>query len=848
MEENEVTENEVTVIQALIDKFDEGKFFEEKIEILRFLNCLFNYESLGVVFFFTAKHGTLKKNFFPHLSEEEKSILFMKIKKIKIVDTNFEKIYKYMWNLYENNENEIKINSNISSNSSNNNSNISNNNINNNEKIDKESDKNKGKSETFVTKPTFLKIQKKFENIISIIEKFNEKEWLEFIKDKINEDPSQTYFSIGIFDDGKLKENTDNLLQIKDDIVLKFINIYLKISILFKKNQISSIKFIFTSFLKSKKIDDQTIDLVLSPLEINRSVIADFLLNKNKDNKIILDIDKLNIKKNSLVQNYLIYCYDKIYNFLNENQKTQLIFIIFVNLKNEKDEKIINNLLFYKNFYNCKIISLNDLISLQIKDNYIFYGVNSNITNFKCQIKDDLSKSLLDVADTEYCEKIVKNLQKHFKLGEEQYYKLSKSKNFSYLFDFIELMNFYKNLKLEPGQLTDNLKKIEKKLLHDFKTSKMVMEDNIEILSKCSNTIVNKKQIDTMEELENTIKREMSGKISKKIKFKIVPFGSIVQYLGKLSSDLDLAIILETEILYEIKNFWNDLDDIIYYKIDKNKKFLLSKRLLTITFELNGVKIDLNYFGICGILNSSLIRYYSMIDTRFPILVLNIKEMVKNLKMDDNKSFLNSFSWVMMLVTFLQDYTYPPVLPKLMKNSSFIKKTIQIFNIEQKIHKNKKEQFKDICDNKKLKSEDYYLIKFPLDHNEEFMKIKKSNSLNTQSVAELFVKFIEFLAYIFKHDSLYFDSTLQEIRDKNKIEDKYLNLLNNNHRNKNIELEKKNYFFVIDPFDHTYNPAKGLSIKKKAEEFFRKLRLLHKNMIETGEFYVENQYENEGEN
>ena len=71
-------------------------------------------------------------------------------------------------------------------------------------------------------------------------------------------------------------------------------------------------------------------------------------------------------------------------------------------------------------------------------------------------------------------------------------------------------------------------------------------------------------------------------------------------------------------------------------------------------------------------MHSVLFRIYNLLDTRFSMLVLCIKYIIKEIGLktiSSETSFLNSFSWEMLIKAFLQDIIKPPILPKLIENS-----------------------------------------------------------------------------------------------------------------------------------------------------------------------------------
>ena len=158
--------------------------------------------------------------------------------------------------------------------------------------------------------------------------------------------------------------------------------------------------------------------------------------------------------------------------------------------------------------------------------------------------------------------------------------------------------------------------------------------------------------------------------------------------------------------------------------------------------------------------------------------------------------------------------------------NQFNKVNIKIFNFENKNKKqNNIKQFEKILDNNLLRDEEYELYEFPIEFENHYKNFKEIHN-NKQTVAELFVKFIEFVAYIFKYDSLYIKSKKQCIEEKNMIVHKNLLKEENNRQ--------KNFIFISDPFDHTYNPAKDLRNKNSGNKFFDTLRKLLKNMLENG--------------
>ena len=70
-----------------------------------------------------------------------------------------------------------------------------------------------------------------------------------------------------------------------------------------------------------------------------------------------------------------------------------------------------------------------------------------------------------------------------------------------------------------------------------------------------------------------------------------------------------------------------------------------------------------------------------------PLIVIALKSFVKKIgiKPLDNKGhFLNSFSWMILLLSFLQDIIKPPILPKILSDKYNSIKNIKIHYINGK--------------------------------------------------------------------------------------------------------------------------------------------------------------------
>ena len=826
--------NHEKIFSELIELFSERSIKNKINEILIKFEELFKIEPQDdIVFYFIANYYKFKDDFFNLLSNDQKAKLFNQINNLEIKEEIFLSYKSELKCLYQIDDHIIPIRNSINenlqiektihstetiiktdfpnsiSNDRQGNQSINHQEVNNQKTIVEDSKSISLSKGTVLEKPS-KKIKKKLEEKISDFNKFTDKNW----KDYLIENKDSEFFNIGIFNDHQLKENISELGKLEEDLIMKFINLYLRISFIMYGKKILLVKKVFSNYLKEKISNDELIELVLSTV-----------LSIDAHSKYILEgKGELKINENKIEENYKLYCYDKLYNFLYENQREFLIFIIYLFTKKaEKNQKLINSLVFFNIFFKGEKIDSKELDLISIKENKLYIG-NMDLLDLE---KKHLQNKLLTELEEKRCQEYMCHLKKHFNLKDENIYKLSKEKNLLYIEDYLALLIFYKKLAVTPQTIKDNLIKLEKELISRFKKDKKDNTDSI--FKKCNNKIYKEYHINLKEQINKEIKKEISGEVSlKNIKYYLIPFGSIVQFLGKIDSDLDLCLIIESDQLSLIKKFWTKVDNIIFHKFDKNKEIIISQRLFTIKFEYKKMKVDLNYFGLCGMMNSTLIRYYSIIDTRFSILAYNIKNLVKELEIANNensKEYLNSYSWMLLLITFLQDYNHIPVLPKLMGNQ-FNKVNIKIFNFENKNKKqNNIKQFEKILDNNLLRDEEYELYEFPIEFENHYKNFKEIHN-NKQTVAELFVKFIEFVAYIFKYDSLYINSKKQCIEEKNMIVHKNLLKEENNRQ--------KNFIFITDPFDHTYNPAKDLRNKNSGNKFFDTLRKLLKNMLENG--------------
>lgn len=113
----------------------------------------------------------------------------------------------------------------------------------------------------------------------------------------------------------------------------------------------------------------------------------------------------------------------------------------------------------------------------------------------------------------------------------------------------------------------------------------------------------------------------------------------------------------------------------IRQSISKNVKF--ARRILYIpavvpilqiefTGKFKDLDVDLNINNFAGIRNTHLIRQYTFIDERFPMICLLVKHwaIVNDINSAQNGT-LNSYSLILLVLHFMQCGVQPPILPNL---------------------------------------------------------------------------------------------------------------------------------------------------------------------------------------
>ena len=340
---------------------------------------------------------------------------------------------------------------------------------------------------------------------------------------------------------------------------------------------------------------------------------------------------------------------------------------------------------------------------------------------------------------------------------------------------------------------------------------------------------------------------------SRNYKIQFIPFGSVTQFLNGKNGDIDLFLYIESKNrdAKDFKNFHQKILNELKEILSKNNKKLVihqTNRLCLFSFEFEEIKIDINVYGICSYYGEVLLREYSLMDFRFPMLVVYLKYIISkyNIKnTEKDKLFINSFAWTNILLTFLQDILKPPLFPKLLNERN--KKKIRI-KVGGGPGRSIKKELKDEIKYQRIRNFD--VLDLDLDKNNDnnidniknkFYKKEEKNERkndnvdysNKMSLSEILLKFVQFIGYFFNYRYVMvntnyeyqgFISKIEKIKSK----DEFVKTVYNNCD------DPDNTLLIREPFDHTYNPCKSVT-SDKLDEIQEKFRKIYINILEKGE-------------
>ena len=673
-------------------------------------------------------------------------------------------------------------------------------------------------------------------------------------------------FSYFQFDIDKLNELTD----ISKEKLLTMICLFYPFFSKEQKNNIDNL--IYKIFKDNNNINKLYFCLLIN----NKSNIIPNILNllikeiiSDKDKALLQqeienDVINVNLENQELVghqvyiknyQFYLLYeifknhSYTKIESFANKIIfKLQLILYSIYLQTNCYPFNLIHdcvmNKKFFKKLYNHKKIES----LIKIEKNYEGDG-NDNFywENFSL-VQPSLSKTKVFKTNELFTDRQRKVYNycffqlKHFYSYENKDIIACRNggNNFNFLLNFYEGVNYINNykFKIPLNKYKKILVNLEKEIFDLVKDNYISYNNDYNELSSFKTY---KKFQETFNQLNDILHKKFKDNTTK---FNLYPYGSIAKLNGATTSDLDCFLQIDTDDKDLLISFVEELIVFIKTDIDKNlQDATISTRLLVITFKYNNIIIDLNIVGYTPYLHSVLFRIYNLLDARFSMLVLCIKHIIKEIGLKTyagETNFLNSFSWELLVKAFLQDIIKPPILPKIIENSDqdiinarFGK---MFFNLESG-GKSLNNFVNDMYNEK---------INVPI---VDFNKAKEiyNNTIkikNKMPCSELLLKFLFFVIFIFKGDSIYVNNTKEKegfeniigiFKPKTLQDKKFRYYFRTKYKkSEGKKKPKKDGIFLFrDPFDVHYNP--GQSLKEINEEiFYNKMKKVYYHLMETG--------------
>ena len=600
--------------------------------------------------------------------------------------------------------------------------------------------------------------------------------------------------------------------------------------------------------------------------EILLSLYKDFMMYKNKDNSFV-NLNKCNIIEKIyyyFIINFISYEDEfedgkKLYDFLyikylfeekydyrqliknKENIQKEIIIFTDEDLKNQE-----------KNDKNLKNDDLEEFLNEEEEDNYSIQN-KLLINNLKKFIPEEYIQIYFEVQQ---------NLS-NFYLIPFPTNILVNSDNINFTFSIIDMILFNKKYYLKNDWITNyrnNLLKLENNIFNYYisSTEEYTIRENT---NGKNNKLIGYKVNEKMKNVYDNLIKYLYSKLPKDNNYKIefIPFGSVTQFLSGKNGDIDLFMNIESskENSFNFGKFHQKILNklmIILKNLDKNLVFHQTNRLCLYTLEYEGIKIDINVYGICSYYGEILLREYSLMDFRFPMLVIYLKYIIGkyNIKnTEEDKSYINSFAWTNILLTFLQDILDPPLFPKLLSEKNKDNITIKVGGgfgkdkrkqLENEIECQRERDFvvmeldednNNIKNIKQIKDQFYGKEEKNIQNDTEIKENMTFTGKNKMSVSEILLKFIQFIGFFFNYkytmvDTSYeFQGFMPKI-EKIKSKDGFVNFVY-----KKCD-SPENTLLIREPFDHTYNPCKSVPADKldKIQEEFKKIYI---NILEKGE-------------
>ncbi|KAM3127632.1 hypothetical protein pb186bvf_020283 [Paramecium bursaria] len=265
-------------------------------------------------------------------------------------------------------------------------------------------------------------------------------------------------------------------------------------------------------------------------------------------------------------------------------------------------------------------------------------------------------------------------------------------------------------------------------------------------------------------------------------------FGSQGNGFGTNNSDIDLTLITDHYIpeVSSLKFIFRNLKRIV---ADKKCKiyFIRHAKVPLITLYYRGQNVDIIMNNLLGILNSKLLKSYSLLHEKVKAGGILLKLWGKQNKVI-RKPRISSYAMILMWICFLQrKYALPDLQDQIYVSTLKQKQGDYMINIKRTFRK-EYQNFKT--------DPRFVFYKEPL-----FKELQqKCSNLNNIDIEQLLLKFWE-----------YYTIDGEFLRKKQKISIHY-----------SEQMDEKYPFSIIDPFDHKSDPGKKLGRKLLTKKIWPK--------------------------
>lgn len=336
-----------------------------------------------------------------------------------------------------------------------------------------------------------------------------------------------------------------------------------------------------------------------------------------------------------------------------------------------------------------------------------------------------------------------------------------------------------------PQYIKDNLSKFENTILLPFYLQ----------INRCVSSKRNM-YTETYNKYRNVILNVLSKlKLEKSI---VQAYGSIMNNFLIEDGDIDICIVPDNITIEQFSVHLNEIrNEITSKNIGVYALSHISPRysLLKVIDNETGLTVDITVHTMLPLHNTKLIRLYSLYDQRFHLMGIYIKHWAKRNKLNGaTDKFLSSYALLLMIIHFLQNEIRPSVLPILQKVQN---KTINYTYSHNDAMLNCNVYFEE--DMEKVK---------------ECMNVINNSTDNTDSAAELLVKFFEFYAYKYDHSFL----------------------ISISNSEKKLSSSEHIAFPIEDPFDIEHNPGKSMKLNTPQYDLFLNCMKKEINTLLSGEY------------